>query len=124
MKALKSVLYSMVIVLGLSSTGSAAALFQVPQETLYVKETGAETNSCLSWDDACDLQTAIGKEPYKIYVAEGTYFPSLSDRKASFDLVSGLQIYGGFPADGGTWEERNWQDHETILSGDIDGDGT
>ena len=81
-------------------------------------------NSCLSWDDACDLQTAIGKLPYKIYVAEGTYFPSLSDRKASFNLVSGLQIFGGFPAEGGTWEERDWQEHETILSGDIDRDGT
>ena len=124
MKALKSVLYSMVVVLGLSSTGSAAALFQVPQETLYVKETGAATNSCLSWDDACDMHTAITKLPYKIYVAEGTYFPSLSDRNASFNLVSGLQIFGGFPADGGTWEERDWQEHETILSGDIDGDGT
>lgn len=124
MKALKSALYSMVIVLGLSSTGSAAALFQVPQETLYVRETGAATNSCLSWDDACDLHTAIGKLPYKIYVAEGTYYPSLSDREASFNLVSGLQIYGGFPVDGGTWEERDWQEHETILSGDIDGDET
>jgi len=124
MKALKSALYSMVIVLGLSSTGSAAALFQVPQETLYVRETGAATNSCLSWDDACDLHTAIGKLPYKIYVAEGTYYPSLSDREASFNLVSGLQIYGGFPVDGGTWEERDWQEHETILSGDIDRDGT
>jgi len=79
---------------------------------------------CSSWDDACDLQTAITKLPYKIYVAKGTYYPGLLDRNASFNLVSGLQIFGGFPADGGAWEERNWEDHETVLSGDIDGDGT
>jgi predicted outer membrane repeat protein len=122
MKVLKSVLYSLIVLLVLSSTASATSLFQEPPEILYVKEGG--TGECSSWDDACDLQTAITKLPYKIYVAEGTYYPSQSDREASFNLVSGLQIFGGFPAAGGTWEERNWQDHETILSGDIDGDGT
>ena len=122
MKALKSVLYSLVGLLVFCSTASAAPFIQEPPEILYVKEGG--TGECSSWDDACDLQIAITKLPYKIYVAEGTYYPSLSDQNASFNLVSGLQIFGGFPADGGTWEERNWQDHETILSGDIDGDGT
>ena len=122
MKVLKSVLYSLVVLLALNSTASAAPFIQEPPEILYVKQGG--TGECLSWEDACDLQTAITKLPYKIYVAEGIYYPSLSDRNVSFNLVSGLQIFGGFPADGGAWEERNWEDHETILSGDIDGDGT
>ena len=122
MKVLKSVLYSLIILLVLSSTASATSLFQETPEILYVKQGG--TGECSSWADACDLQTAITKLPYKIYVAEGTYYPSLLDREASFNLVSGLQIFGGFPADGGTWEERSWQDHQTILSGDIDLDGT
>src|SRR5690606_32436407 len=111
-----------ILLLALSSMASAAPFIQESPEILYVREGG--TGECSSWADGCDLQTAIGKLPYKIYVAEGTYYPSQSDRNASFNLVSGLQIFGGFPAAGGTWEERNWQDHETILSGDIDGDGT
>ena len=121
MKALKSILYSLIVLLVLFSSASAAPLLQEPPEILYVKQE--ETGECSSWEDACDLQTAIGKLPDQIWVAAGTYIPTTTgDRSISFKLESGLKIYGGFPAEGGTWEDRDWNLHPTILSGDLDGD--
>jgi len=123
MKVFKAFLYSLIVLLVLFSTASAAPRIQEPPEILYVKETGEPTNSCLSWEDACDLQTAIGKLPDQIWVAAGTYIPTTTgDREISFELESGLKIYGGFPAEGGTWEERDWELYLTILSGDLNGD--
>lgn len=123
MKVLKSFLYSLIVLLVLFSTASAAPLIQEPPEILYVKETGEPTDSCLSWEEACDLQTAIGKLADQIWVAAGTYTPSeTGDRTRSFILESGMKIFGGFPADGGAWEERDWELHPTILSGDLNGD--
>ncbi len=121
MKAIKSILFSLIVLLSLSSTASAASLFQEPPEVLYVKQ--GEAGDCSSWDEACDLQTAMGKLPDQIWVAAGTYIPTTTgDRTISFELESGLKIFGGFPADGGAWEDRNWELHSTILSGDLNGD--
>jgi hypothetical protein len=35
---------------------------------------------------------------------------------------NGVAIYGGFPAGGSTWEQRDPNMHETILTGDLNGD--
>lgn len=81
-----------------------------------------------SWDDAfTTLQgalvgAAVGAE---IRVAQGTYRPDQSpsepgDRIATFQLISGVAIYGGY---GGLGEPdpdvRDVELYETILSGDI-----
>jgi len=65
----------------------------------------------------------------EIWVAEGVYKPDrseknpglLGDRNARFELLSEVKLYGGFPAAGGTWEQRDPATHETILSGDLAG---
>jgi predicted outer membrane repeat protein len=80
------------------------------------------SGDCTSWDTACDLQMALSKagEGDIIWVAAGTYKPTTGDnREATFQLKSGVEIYGGFPENGGGWEQRNWKTHHTILSGDI-----
>ena len=41
------------------------------------------------------------------------------DREATFQLINGVAIYGGFPTGGGSWEQRDPSAYETILSGDI-----
>jgi len=84
----------------------------------YVKPGGS--GDCLSWATACDLQTALSKIPDQIWVAAGVYKPTATDdRVVSFELESGVKIFGGFPAAGGAWETRDWEANPTILSGDI-----
>jgi hypothetical protein len=84
----------------------------------YVKPGG--DGDCLSWETACDLQTALSKIPDQIWVAAGVYKPSTTgDREASFELESGVKIFGGFPPDGGGWETRDWETNITTMSGDI-----
>ncbi|MBN1506207.1 MAG: hypothetical protein JW955_05150 [Sedimentisphaerales bacterium] len=83
-----------------------------------------------SWVDAFNyLQEALAvvQAGQTIWMAEGVYAPdrgtgctcTLGDREISFMLVSGVAIVGGFPAGGGTPQQRNPDRHQTILSGDI-----
>ncbi|MCJ7695235.1 MAG: hypothetical protein MUO40_07380 [Anaerolineaceae bacterium] len=110
-------------IVGLSLGGGVHAN-PLPGETrgsvLYVKSSGV--GDCSDWDHACDLQAALSSETSvnEIWVAAGTYIPTLTnDRTISFQLKSGVAIYGGFPVDGGVWEERDWVTNPTTLSGDI-----
>lgn len=87
---------------------------------LFVKQNG--TGNCSSWQNACDLQTALmlSQPGDEIWVASGTYKPTTTnDRSISFNMKSGVAIYGGFPTEGGDWRSRNWRNNITILSGDI-----
>ncbi|MDL2223579.1 hypothetical protein LJB98_05735, partial [Bacteroidales bacterium OttesenSCG-928-M11] len=79
----------------------------------------------------------------EIWVAEGTHLPKylipdatvpsgvMTDRDKAFFIVSGIDMFGGFPADAtpeknkdkNSISQRNWEIYETILSGDIDEDG-
>ena len=89
--------------------------------------TGSNDGS--SWADAfTTLQPALDTAGVgdEIWVAEGTYKPTAEhggtgDRYKSFQMVTGVAIYGGFdPAVGDdAWEERDWVSNVTILSGDI-----
>jgi predicted outer membrane repeat protein len=91
---------------------------------------GVEDGS--SWTDAFpELQQAlaVAAASDEIWVAEGVYRPDYDagsgshdgDRKATFQLISGVQLLGGFPAGGGdgTAEARDLSLHESVLSGDI-----
>ena len=101
---------------------SAALAVPQPGGTILYVKPGAE-GDCLSWATACDLQSALQKGiAHQIWVAEGTYTPVPAteiDREVSFELVSGVWIYGGFPSDGGDWEDRDWEANPTTLSGEI-----
>ncbi len=59
----------------------------------------------------------------EIWVAEGTYTPHASDRTASFVLVDGISLYGGFAGFEGTLEQRNPDPltNYCVLSGDLAG---
>jgi hypothetical protein len=88
--------------------------------TLYVK-SGASGN-CSSWINACDLQQALTDAVAgdQIWVEAGLYKPTLgTDRTISFNLKSGVKIYGGFPVGGSDWALRDPWTHITTLSGDI-----
>lgn len=84
------------------------------------------SGNCLDWATACDLQTALGLagDGDQVRVAAGNYYPtSTTNRGISFQMETGVAIYGGFPAAGGAWETRNWLTHVTTLSANI-GDPT
>lgn len=95
-------------------------------------------NDGSSWANAfIDLQDALSVATHGegILVAEGIYKPitpadlgnvTTTEREASFQLISGVEIYGGFdPGDGDdTFGERDWEANPTILSGDIDNNDT
>jgi cysteine-rich repeat protein len=90
-------------------------------------------NDGSTWVDAYQfLQDALtgwsaGDE---IWVANGEYYPdegatvTNDDVAASFNLVEGMIIYGGFAGGEALLVDRNWFVNKAILSGDIDADGT
>jgi len=96
---------------------------------IYVDADAAGANNGASWRHAfTDLQDALDEaEPLdQIWVAEGTYKPTrqfIDDdpRSATFQMVNGAAIFGGFdPGTGVTkFADRDWVANETILSGNI-----
>jgi uncharacterized repeat protein (TIGR01451 family) len=92
---------------------------------IYVDASATGANTGLSWTDAyTDLQDALTTaiSGTQIYVTEGIYKPSNNptDRIATFQLVDGVGMYGGFPIGGLSFENRDWNEYITILSGDLD----
>ncbi|UCF43081.1 MAG: right-handed parallel beta-helix repeat-containing protein, partial [Planctomycetota bacterium] len=119
-----------VVVVGLAVVGTAGG------ETIYVDGSASGSNNGSSWADAYNyLQDALADAnsrgvPVEIWVAAGRYTPDSNsadpdgsgDRTATFQLINGVAIYGGFPAGGGIWEDRDPNFYETVLSGDPAGD--
>jgi len=105
---------------GLST--QAPAVQAAPSAVILYVEPGA-SGGCGSWGDACELQTALGlAEPDdQVWVKQGLYTPSGSgDETASFNLESGVALYGGFDGTESSLGERDPENNLTVLSGDID----
>ncbi|MDZ7720248.1 MAG: choice-of-anchor Q domain-containing protein [Balneolaceae bacterium] len=81
-----------------------------------------ELADALAWAQDWDADT---DGTLQIWVADGLYLPTSddTDRDATFQLVDGVEIYGGFAGGGGEsdLDDRDWTANLTILSGDIDG---
>ncbi len=103
--------------------------------TIYVKGNATGSNNGTSWTNAyTSLQSALGPcapgvlcctpgdlSPDEIWVAAGTYRPdptSPYDRTASFTLVNGCDVLGGFAGTETTKTQRNPSVNVCILSGD------
>ena len=115
----KTLLVMTVILLGFGCTIAAGG-------TIYVDASASGSNDGSSWADAYNnLQDAlaVAQDGNDIWVAEDTYKPAGpgGSRTATFQLISGVEIYGGFAGGESTLGERDWQTNETILSGDLNG---
>ncbi len=98
-------------------------------ETIYVNANAGGGNNGQSWTNAfLTLSDALSNATSgdKIWVSAGTYYPTAgNNRSISFVIPSGVEILGGFPSSGNpTLVNRNPQSNPTILSGDIDQNGT
>lgn len=104
----------------------------VAGKTIYVDAGAAGENDGSSWADAFNyLQDAlmIASTGDEIRVAQGIYKPDLGggntpgDRKATFRLINGVTIRGGYA--GFTEADPNVLDmnlYQSVLSGDLNGD--
>lgn len=102
---------------------------------IYVDDDAPPPGDGTSWTTACRyLQDALADvqdsdEPVEIRVAQGIYKPdegmnqTPGDVEASFYLVSGINLKGGFAGLGhGDPNAQDVRAFETIFSGDLDGD--
>ena len=127
MKRLKPIFFCLVLILGVNSAVNAAPLSQPTGSILYVKPIASGIDDCSSWNDACGLQDAldIANSCDEIWVAAGTYLPTMPissifpKNSPTFNLETGVAIYGGFPAEGGEWRDRDPAAHLTTLSGEL-----
>lgn len=115
---------SLVLILAilLSTAGLALPTRSVESEAsrLYAAPSKTGNGDCESWQNACTLQTALtgASAGDEIWVAAGTHKPG-SNRTDTFQLKSGVAVYGGFAGNEGSLDERDFVLNETILSGDI-----
>ncbi|MEW6355229.1 MAG: choice-of-anchor Q domain-containing protein [Planctomycetota bacterium] len=100
---------------------------RVAPATVFVNWSASGSNNGTSWANAyTDLQSALGSaiSGDEIWVADGTYNPdgaSPGNRVLSFNLKSGVALYGGFGGTETLRSQRNWVTNVTILSGDLSG---
>ncbi len=100
-------------------------------QVVYVDANAPAGGAGITWADAFrNLQDALGVAlpGDQVWVAEGTYHPDRGvgilqgDTSASFKLLDGVAIYGGFAGGEVFLAERDPEVHVTILSGDLAAD--
>ncbi len=101
------------------------------QDRYYVNAAATGGGTGLSWNDSfTDLQPALDaaqSSNAEIWVAAGQYRPTRrtepdDPRSATFQLVDGVSLYGGFAGTEGSVDERDIDANPTIFTGDLHGD--
>ncbi len=122
-----------ILLIGLALKGpmmqaQAAPIVDRPSiPVIYVSQSATGLNNGTSWANAfTSLEAALdAAQPNdEIWVAAGTYIPTerlvpTDPRSATFELRSGVALYGGFSGVETSLLERDWKAHPVILSGDI-----
>ncbi len=90
----------------------------------YVDAAATGANNGKSWTSAfTDLQDALATADAgdQIWIAAGTYAPAGSggSRTATFTLVNGVDIHGGFDGTENSLADRDLAANETVLTGDL-----
>ncbi|MHC4790225.1 MAG: hypothetical protein ACYS8Y_02105, partial [Planctomycetota bacterium] len=127
MKSIKNSITGGILALAICAFFTQTAAAQTP---IYVDASAEGENNGSSWANAYNyLQDALADPnlfgPAEIWVAEGIYKPDQGggqtpgDRNATFQLISDVAVYGGFPSGGGNWGDRDPNAYETFLNGDL-----
>ena len=94
-----------------------------PERVIHVDARASGADNGTNWRDAySSLQAAlaVAAPGDEIWVAEGTYRPTAgTDRSATFSLVDGVAVLGGFAGVETDRGERNPAVHPPILSGNV-----
>jgi len=100
--------------------------------TIYVDANAPGADNGSSWADAYNyLQDALAAAIYgdELRIAQGVYMPdqgvgiTLGDRTATFQLINGMTLKGGYAGFGEPDPNvRDFELYESILSGDLNGD--
>lgn len=109
-------------------------------DIVYVDASATGLNDGTSWENAFEdftdaLQSVNNTDIEKwIWVAEGIYKPRETFRQSfctveeskcfNFSLISKVSIICGFFGNETKLEQRDWENNESIFSGDMDDDGT
>ncbi|MBN1668548.1 MAG: hypothetical protein JW862_15745 [Anaerolineales bacterium] len=126
------ILFATVLMLGLLILPNYSSV-HAEASVIYVDADANAGGDGQSWGTAYQhLQAALdeasaGSGDYEIWVAEGIYTPTLetsagNPRSVAFTLVEGTSLYGGFSGSEDSRSQRDWENHLTILSGDLAGD--
>jgi hypothetical protein len=98
-----------------------AMVFSIHAEIIYVIQ--GSNGDGTTWENAFgNLNDAIQKANFgdQIWVTKGTYVPTTTnDRKISFQIKDGIEVYGGFIGSETVLTERKTSENLTILSGEI-----
>jgi len=110
---------------GDDGTGAGSGASAAPR--WYVDLDAPSGGDGTSWARASrDLATVLAqvRPADEVWVASGTYRPAPAGgtREASFVLVEGLRLYGGFGGGETSLAARDPAAHPTILDGDLAGD--
>jgi predicted outer membrane repeat protein len=125
MKTLRTIISALALT-SLLLAGSFGQTKAIGLGIIYVdKDVHSGLGDGSSWADAySNLQSAllVARSGDEIWVADGTYYPtSGTDRAATFTLINGVVILGGFDGTETLHTQRapNTKGHTAILSGDI-----
>ena len=110
----------------------ALAPFSFASIRLYVNVAATPGGNGFTWGTAMNrLEDALAfaathsgaSSVNEIWVAQGTYVPTtILDPTATFGMVAGASMYGGFEGSETQLDQRDPALHLTVLSGDVYGD--
>ncbi len=119
---------------GMTGASNTAPTLQIPHRSFshattvegirYAAPAALGAGDCSSWSNACTLQSALAVaiSGDEVWVQQGVHKPTPGTaRDATFQLKTGVALYGGFAGTETAREQRDFVANVTVLSGDIDG---